>query len=127
MAGLVKAVLVPSVISVAVKVQPPAVAVLKVTLRVAAPELSGVLAGRVMLEAEDVSAKVSLTELTKFQFASTAFTVTLKAVPAVCAVGVPVLPVLVPGALVSPGANNCSLAKAPALMGIEELVFDAFV
>ena len=40
-----------------------------------------------------------------FQLASTAFTVMPlgMAVPAVCAVGVPVLPVGVPGAAVSPG------------------------
>ena len=44
-------------------------------------------------------------ELTGFQLASTALTVTLKLLPAVCADGVPVLPVAVPGAAVSPGSR----------------------
>ena len=50
------------------------------------------------------------------QFASTALTVTVRAVPAVWAVGVPVFPLAVPGAAVSPGTNNCSFVKAPALI-----------
>ncbi len=49
---------------------------------------------------------------------STAFTVALKAAPAICAVGVPVLPLAVPGALVSPGASNCSFTKAAGLTRI---------
>src|SRR5947207_8669094 len=53
--------------------------------------------------------------LATFQFASTALTVTLKAVPALCAVGVPFLPVAVPGAAVSPGTSNCNFRKAPGL------------
>ena len=52
-------------------------------------------------------------EETAFQLASTALAVTLKAVPVDCAVGVPVLPVAVPGAAVSPGARICSLANGP--------------
>ena len=60
-------------------------------------------------------AAVSVTVLTKFQSASTALTVTVKAVPAVWAVGVPVLPVAVPGAAVSPGTRICSLANGPGL------------
>ena len=45
--------------------------------------------------------------LIMFQLASTAFTVMplAIAVPAVCAVGVPVLPEAVPGAAVSPGSR----------------------
>src|SRR5258708_21341834 len=69
-------------------------------------------------------ATVSLV-LTTFQLASTAFAVTLNAAPAVWADGVPVLPVAVPGAAVSPGANNCNLANAPAftvIAGLVELV-----
>ena len=54
---------------------------------------------------------VSVIELTRFQFASTALTVTLNAPPAVCAVGVPVLPVAVPGAAVSPGRRIWSLRE----------------
>src|SRR6516165_9280128 len=64
---------------------------------------------------------VSLVLIT-FQFASTALTVTLKAVPAVCAEGVPVLPVLLPGAAVSPGTRSCNFANAPALTVIAGLV-----
>src|SRR6266699_7128365 len=100
--------------SVAVKVQPVAVAVLKVILKAAVPAVSAVLAGRVGLGAEEVMPTVSLTVLTTFQLESTAFTVTLNAVPAIRALGVPVLPVAVPGAPVSPGANNCSFTNPPA-------------
>src|SRR2546426_316983 len=60
--------------------------------------------------------------LTAFQLASTALTVTLKAVPALCAVGVPVLPVALPGAAVSPGTSTCSFVKAAALTVIDGLV-----
>ena len=35
--------------------------------------------------------------------------------PAVCALGIPVLPVEVPGAAVSPGVNSCNLTKAAVL------------
>src|SRR5438132_4028516 len=108
--------------SVAVKVQPLVVAVLKVTLRATVPALRAVLAGRAGFGAEEVRPTVSLTVLTTFQFASTAFTVTLKAVPAVRALGVPVLPVTLPGEAVSPGASNCSITKAPAPTLMEGLV-----
>src|SRR5205085_1362725 len=57
-----------------------------------------------------------------FQFASTALTVTLKLEPAVCAVGVPVLPEGVPGAGVAQGMSSCSVAKAPALIVVDGLV-----
>jgi len=52
---------------------------------------------------------------TTFQFESTALTMTLKAVPAVWDAGVPVLPLPVPGAAVSPGSKSWSLASAPPL------------
>ncbi len=39
-----------------------------------------------------------------------------------CAIGVPVLPVAVPGAAVSPGTSNCSFANAPGLTVKEVLV-----
>src|SRR6267378_8258514 len=100
--------------SVAVMVEPVAVAVLKVTLKATVPAVNEVLAGRTEFEAVEVRPTVSLTVLTTFQFASTAFTVTLNAVPAVCALGAPVLPVAEPGAEVSPGANNCSFTNEPA-------------
>src|SRR5437588_797310 len=70
----------------------------------------------------EVMPTVSPSLLTRFQFASAALTVTMKALPAVCAAGVPVLPVAVPGAAVSPGASSCNLANAPALTVIGGLV-----
>ena len=62
----------------------------------------------------------------EFQLASTALTVTLNEPPAVCAVGVPVLPVAVPGAAVSPGSRIWSFANAPALIVVDGLVFAVF-
>jgi len=55
------------------------------------------LAGRAALASELVIPTLSV-ELTGFQLASTALTVTLNEEPAVCALGVPVLPEAVPGA-----------------------------
>src|SRR5439155_23805445 len=51
-----------------------------------------------------------------FQLASTALTMIplVIALPAVCAFGVPFLPLPVPGAAVSPGIKICSLVTAPA-------------
>src|SRR5258708_10233025 len=69
---------------------------------------------------------VSPTLLTRFQLASTALTVTLRGVPAVWANGVPSLPVVVPGAAVSPGVSNCSLAKVLALTEMAGLVEDGY-
>src|ERR1051325_9809929 len=122
--GLVLAVLLPSVVSVAVSVRLPAV--LSVTLKVFVPATSAALAGIVALASLEVIATVSLV-LTTFQFASTALTVMVNAVPAVCAVGVPVLPVGVPGAAISPGTNTCNFVNPPALTGIEGLMFAVLV
>src|SRR5205814_1885497 len=97
-------------------------AVFSVTLKVFVPELSVEFAGKPALLSEDVMPTLSPTVLTTFQFASTALTVTLNAVPAVAAFGVPVLPVEVPGAAVSPGARICNLVNAPTLTGIDALV-----
>ena len=47
--------------------------------------------------------------------------------PAVWAVGEPVLPVEVPGAAVSPGTSNCSFTNAAAFMVIAELMPDDLV
>ena len=101
-------------------------AVLSVTLKVWVPEAKAALAGMVALLSLEVIPTVSLV-LTRFQFASTALTVTMKEVPAVWAMAVPVLPVPVPAAALSPGTSNCSLAKAPALTVIGGLVFAALV
>src|ERR1043166_3046214 len=119
MDGLVLAVLVPSVMSLDVTVAVPAV--FKVTLNVFVPETRAAFAGKVAIESLEVMPTVWFV-LTTFQLASTALTVTLKAVPAVRAVGVPVLPVEVPGAAVSPGTSNCSFTNGPLLIVTEELV-----
>ena len=64
-------------------------------------------------------------ELTTFQLASTAFTVTVNGTPAVWAVGVPVLPVSVRGAATSPGTSTWSLVNVPARTVNGALVPDA--
>src|SRR5947207_3063849 len=87
MAGLVLAVFVPSVASMAVTVAVPAVLSVKVKLLV--PATSAAVGGRVAAVSLEVIATVSVTVPTTFQFASTALTVTLNADPAACAVGVP--------------------------------------
>src|SRR5439155_268687 len=96
-------------------------------LKVCVPAASAALEGIVALLSVEVMPTVSVTELTRFQLASTALTVTLKAVPAVCAIGVPVLPLIVPGAAVSPGTSSCSLANPAALTVIDGLVFALLV
>ena len=78
-------------------------------------------AGGVALVSLELIATVSV-EVTGFQFASTALTVALKLPPAVCADGLPVLPVAVPGAAVSPGRRIWSFANAPALIVVAGLV-----
>ena len=90
------------------------------------PLTNAVLAGNAALRSLEVIATVSLV-FTAFQLASTAFTVTLKAVPAIWAEGVPVLPEAVPGAAVSPGASSCNFANAPTFTVIDELVLALFV
>src|SRR5439155_3622598 len=90
MGGLVFAVLLVSVMSVAVTVWLPAV--LSVTLKFRVPAANAVFAGKVAALSLEVIPAVSVTVFTRFQLASTALTVTEKAVPAVRAVGVLVLP-----------------------------------
>src|SRR5213078_2342809 len=82
MGGLVLEVLAPSVMFVAVTVQLPTV--LKVTEKVLVPEASAALAGCVSFGSVVVIPIVLAgAELTRFQLASTALTVTVKAVPAI--------------------------------------------
>ena len=123
--GLVLADFVLSITSDPVRVALPTVR--RVTLNVRVPDENVALAGNVAFTSEDVSPARSVTELTTFQLASTAFSVTLKAAPAVCAPGVPFFPAAVPGAAVSPGTNNCMLANAPAVTVMDGLVFVVFV
>src|SRR6266481_789857 len=124
MAGLVLAVLVPSVMSLAVTVCGPRD--LSVTLIVLLPADSAPLDGSVALVSLEVRPTVWML-LIRFQSASTDRTVTLIAVPALWAVGVPVLPVAVPGAAVSPGTNSCNFTKAPPLTVMDGLVFAVLV
>src|ERR1041384_1229146 len=92
------------VMSLAVTVALPKV--LRVTLKLFVPATSAALAGKLALASEELIPAESVAVFTRFQFASTAFTVTLKAVPAFWATGVPVLPATEPGAAVSPGAKS---------------------
>ena len=109
--GLVLEVLVPSVRLVAVRVCEPLVP--KMTPTVCVPATSTALVGNVASESLEVMPTRSLAVLTRFQLASTPLTVTLNATARFCPMGVPVLPVALPGAAVSPGTSNCNLANAP--------------
>src|SRR5437867_10947881 len=113
MAGLVLGVLEGWLTSEAVTEALPAV--LSVTLEVFVPATSAALAGKMALVSEELSTTVSAVVLTRFQFTSTALTVTLNGVPAACTLGEPVLAPGVPGMAVSPGINNRSLVKAPVV------------
>ncbi len=99
----------------------------RVTVKVLVPEESVALAGKVALLSDELMATRSAAALTTFQLASTALTVTLNAVPAVRAVGAPVLPVAVPGTAVSPGASNCRFTNAPGFTVMAELVLAVLV
>src|ERR1041385_4479060 len=100
---------------------------MNVTLKVCVPPLKTALPGIVALPSVEVNPTVSLAELTGFQFASTALTVTLKGAPAARSAGVPVFPETVPGAAISPGTSSCNLANAPAPTATGELVIAVFV
>src|SRR5438046_6503997 len=95
-------------LAVTVRVLTP---VLNVTLKFCVPETSAAFEGNTAFGSEEVIATVSLTLVTRFQLPSTAFTKTVKGVPAVWAVGVPVLPVAVRGTADSPGARICNFVK----------------
>src|SRR2546430_764060 len=123
--GLVLAVLVISVMSLAVSVALPAV--LNVTLKVFVPETKAALTGNVALASLEVIPAVSVMLVTRFQLASTALTVTVNAAPAVRAEGAPVLPVALPGEAVSPGARICNLVNAPTFTVMGGLVLAVLV
>src|SRR2546427_336968 len=106
---LVPEALVASLRSMAVAVRAPAV--LQIRLKLPVPPVKGALDGRVALASDETIPTVSATFAIRFQLASTAFTVTLNAAPAFWALTVPALPVAVPGAAVSPGANTWSLVN----------------
>src|ERR1051326_3236517 len=109
--GLVLLVLVGSVMSLTVTVLVPSV--LSVTLSVFVPDARLVLAGKTAFESLDDRPIVSEIAETTFHWLSTALTVTLKAMPEVCDVGAPVLPLAVPGAESSPGTKICSFVNGP--------------
>ena len=102
-------------------------AVRRVTLKVLAPPTRMALAGKVAFVSLELMPTVSTTLVSRFQLVSTALTVTLNTVPAVCEAAVPVLPLLDPAAAVSPGTKSCNLANAPALTEIEGLVLAVLV
>src|SRR5712691_7443345 len=101
--GLVSELFEPSVASVALTVDEPAVR--RTSAKVFVPATSAAGAGGVAFVSLVPIETVSVA-LTGFQLASTALTVTLNEEPAVCALGVPVLPVALPGAAVSPGIRS---------------------
>ena len=106
--------LVGCVMSEAVKVVVPTV--LSVTLKFLDPLLSGALVNGPAFASEQVRLTVSVALETKLQKVSTALTVAVKDVPALWAVGLPLLPVAVSGAVASPGTNSCSFVMGPGLM-----------
>jgi len=114
MAGLVLAVLLPSLRSVAMRVKLPFI--LKKTVRLVVPETRAELGGSVAVASLAPRPTASVTELIRFQKASTAVDRHPKPLLTIWALGVPVLPVAVPGAAVSPGTSSCSLVKAPGLI-----------
>jgi hypothetical protein len=122
--GLVFAVFVPSVMSVAVTVMEPTV--FSVTVKAFVPATMAAFAGSAAFASLDVIPTVSVL-LTTFQFASTAFAVTLNDVPAVWLLGEPVFPDADPGDAVSPGTISCSFANAPATTVMAALVLAVFV
>src|SRR5207247_9255238 len=97
-------------------------AALGVISKLPVPPTRVALAGRLALASEEVIPIVSVTFVIRFQLASTALTVTVNAAPAVCGVGVPVLPLAVLGAAVSPGTRIWSLVNGPTSTGIAALV-----
>ena len=121
MDGLVEAVMLGNVRSLAVNVEDPAVR--RVTLSVVVPATRAVLGGSVAYGSDDARETRS-GALTRFQYASTPLTVILKDVPAVRAVGDPVFPEKVPGAAVSPGTRSCSFERRPGFTVTDALVLE---
>src|SRR5213079_2434857 len=78
------------------------------------PAVSTVSAGITANASLEPSTTLSLTVLTTFQNWSTARTVAVNTEPALWLVGVPDLPLAVPGWTVSPGSRICIAANGPA-------------
>jgi hypothetical protein len=105
--------LVPSVLSSAKTWNVPAA--LNVTWKERVPAFNEAVAGRVALASEERIEIALVTVVTVAQVSSHARTVTVNGTPATCAVGVPVLPLPVPGAADSPGSSTCSRVYGPAI------------
>src|SRR5947199_304875 len=90
--------------SLAVTVAVPTV--FSVTLKVLVPEESAAFTGRLALPSLEVIPTVSVTVLIKFQFASTAFTVTVNTVPPCSFLAVPSFPLVPPGAAAAPATTS---------------------
>src|ERR1019366_3032635 len=108
-AALEPAVLLPSVISVALTVAEPPVS--RVIEKEPAPATRAAFGGSSAFASDEVMPTVSLDETTAFQLASTACTVTVNGAFAVWTLGLPVLPVGEPGAAASPGTRTRSFTK----------------
>src|SRR5436190_85360 len=107
--------------SIAVTIAEPTV--LRVTLTVREPADKDPLDGSVALASLEVRPTVWVL-LTRFHAASTDRMVTVNEVPAVRAVGVPVLPVKVPGAAVSPGMRICNLVNTSGSTGGRQMMVE---
>src|ERR1051326_5855874 len=105
--GLVFESFVPSLIFVAVSVVEPAT--FTRTLNEFVPFTSAALGGGTTLAFVEITPTTSVAAEITFQFVSTALTVMVNGVCAYWVMGVPVFPVELPGAAVSPGTSSCSL------------------
>ena len=101
-------------------------AVFKVTEKLRVPPTSAASAGRLAFGSLEVKWAVSLV-LIGLNVASTAFTVTAKDDPAVCAEAVPLFPVAAPGTAISPDNKTCKLLNKPLFTVITGLVLGVFV
>src|SRR5437016_1108615 len=123
MPELIAGVMAPLLPSVAVMKFVPVV--LRTTVNCFVPATKAALPGRVASKSFAARLMTSVTLLMMFQLASTALTDTLNEVSGEITDGVPVLPVRVPGAQVSPGTKTSSFVNEPALTVIgAEVVFD---
>jgi hypothetical protein len=111
-------------VSVVLIVRDPAVLSVIPVVAVPATSVRSAGGGGVTFGSDVAKWTVGVALFTRFQYASVAWTVTVKAVPAVCPATVPDRPVAVPGAADSPGRSTRSFAAAPAVTVTAELVAD---
>ena len=96
--------------------------VVNVTGKGPVPATSAASGGSDAVRSLEVMCTVAVPAMETFHQASTALTVAATGLPAVDAVGVPVLPVAVPGAATSPASRTCSWVAVPAPTITFELV-----